>query len=88
MWKWMLLQIILLQSKYGGILDEDLGLRWVCLGFDEIFVFHGHHIGVISQLKLKFVFVFVDVHCMTHRTNLVIVVFFILPFKFHIELML
>jgi len=78
--------MILLQSKYRGILDEDLGLRWVCLGFDENFVFQGHHIGVISQLKLKVVFV--DVHCVTHQTNLVIVVFSILPFKFHIELML
>jgi hypothetical protein len=47
-----------LQSKYGGILDEDLGLKWVCLGFDENFVFQGHHIGVISQLKFKVVFCF------------------------------
>ncbi len=77
-----------MQSKYGGILDEDLSLRWVCLGSDEYFVFQGHHIGVISQLKLKVVFVFVDVHCMTHQTNSVIVVLSILPFKFHIELML
>jgi hypothetical protein len=77
-----------LQSKYGGILDEDLVLRWVCLGFDENFVFQGHHIGVISQLKFLFIFVFVDVHCMRHQTNLVIVVFSILPLKFHIELML
>jgi hypothetical protein len=73
-----------LQSKYGGILDEDLGLRWVRLGFDEIFLFQGHHIGVISQLKFKVVFVIVDVHCMIHQTNLVIVVFSMLPFKFHI----
>jgi hypothetical protein len=88
MCKWMLLQIILLQSKYGGILDEDLGLRWVCLGFDENFVFQGHHIGVISQLKCKVVFLFLNVHCIKHQTNLVIVVFSILPFKFHIESML
>jgi hypothetical protein len=77
-----------LQSKYGGILDEDLGLRWVRLGFDENFGFQGHHIGVISQLKFRVVFVFVDVHCMTHQTNSVIVVFSISSFKFHIELML
>ncbi len=69
-------------------MEEDLGLRWVSLGFDENFVFQGHHIRVISQFKLKVVFVIVDVHCMTHQTNLVIVVFSILPFKFHIELML
>jgi hypothetical protein len=37
--------MILLQSKNGGILDEDLGLRWVCLGFDESFVFQGHTLG-------------------------------------------
>jgi hypothetical protein len=49
----MLLFVILLQSKYGGILDEDLGLRWVCLGFDENFVFQGHHNGVISHSNLK-----------------------------------
>jgi hypothetical protein len=67
MWKWMLLQIILLQSKYGGILEEDLGLRWVCLGFDENFVFQGHHIGVISQFKCKVVFLFFL--CALHNTS-------------------
>jgi hypothetical protein len=71
-----------LQSKYGGILDENLGLKWVCLGFDENFVFQGHHIGVISQLKLKVFFVFVNVLCMNHQSNLVIVVFSILPSSF------
>ncbi len=69
-------------------MDEDLGLRWVYLGFGENFVFQGHHIGVTSQFKFKVVFVFVHVHCMTHQTNLVIVVFSILLFKFHIDLML
>ncbi len=77
-----------MQSKYGGILDEDLGFKWVCLGFEENFVFQGHHIGVISQLKFKVVFVFLDLHCMIDQTNLVIVVVSILSFKFHTELML
>jgi hypothetical protein len=37
--------------KFGGLVEEQLTSLWVCLGCDIYFVFQGHCIGVISQIK-------------------------------------
>ncbi len=37
--------------KFGGLVEEQLTFLWVCLGCDIYFMFQGHCIGVISQIK-------------------------------------
>jgi hypothetical protein len=37
--------------KFGGLVGEQLTSLWVCFGCDIYFVFQGHCIGVISQIK-------------------------------------
>lgn len=33
-------------TKYGKVLDEEFGSRWVCLGSHGNYVFQGYHIKV------------------------------------------
>jgi transposase-like protein len=49
--------IILLKCmvKYGGILCDEIGLRWVCLNCYRNFVFQEHYFQVTSQFKSKVV---------------------------------
>jgi hypothetical protein len=48
-------------------------------------VFQGKHKGMFSQLKDMEVFHMVGVHCVAHRTNLVIQIFSYFPMVFRIE---
>jgi hypothetical protein len=42
--------------KFGGLVEKQFTSLWVCLGCDIYFVFQGHCIGVISQIKKSIVF--------------------------------
>jgi hypothetical protein len=54
---WNIMVIILYNVvKFGGLVKEQLISLWVCLGCDIYFVFQGHCIGVISQIKKNNVF--------------------------------
>jgi hypothetical protein len=48
--------------KYGGILCDELSLRWVCLNCYGNFVFQEHCFQVISQFKSKVVPFLISVH--------------------------
>jgi hypothetical protein len=37
--------------KFGGLVEVQLTSLWVCLTCDIYFVFQGHCVGVISQIK-------------------------------------
>ncbi len=37
--------------KFGGLVEEQFASLWVCLGCNIYFVFQGHCISVISQIK-------------------------------------
>jgi hypothetical protein len=51
----------------------------VCFGVDGVVVFEGKHKGMFSQLKDMEVFHMVGVHCVAHRTNLVIKILSFFP---------
>jgi len=51
----------------------------VCFGVFGVVVFQGKHKGMFSQLKDMEVFHMVGVHCVAHRTNLVIQIFSSFP---------
>jgi hypothetical protein len=72
--------------KYEEILNHNICLRWVCLGCDGDYVFQGGHNWVTSQLSIVVPFL-IDVHCMAHQTNLLVVVFK-MPLVYCIESML
>ncbi len=65
--------IILLKCmvKYGRILCDELGLRWVCLNCYGNFVFQELCFQVTSQFKSKVVFFSMCVQ-VAHQTNLAI----------------
>jgi hypothetical protein len=71
--------------KYEEILNKNLCLRWVCLGCDEDYVFQGCDNWVTSQLTSIVVPFLIDVHCMAHQTNLLVVVLSKLPLVSCIE---
>jgi hypothetical protein len=59
-------------AKYGQLLVEKLGSRWVCIGCDKNSMFQG--IKVTSQLKSRVIPFLISLHCMAHKINLTIVV--------------
>jgi hypothetical protein len=64
---WNIMVIILFNVvKFGGLVEEQLTFLWVYLGCDIYFVFQGHCIGVISQIKKNNVIQFFGVHYVTH----------------------
>jgi len=75
-------------AKYGGLLVENFGSWWVCIGCDKKFVFQIHYIKVTFQLKYHVIPYLIGVHCMAHITNLVVVVLSKLPLVSYIEFML
>jgi hypothetical protein len=52
---------------------------------DDVVVFQGKHKGMFSQLKDMEVFHMVGVHCVAHRTNLVIQILSAFPMVSRIE---
>jgi hypothetical protein len=73
--------------KYEKNLNQNLCLMLVCFGCDGDYVFQGCHNWVTSQLFIIVLFL-IDVHCMAHQTNLLVVVLSKLPLVSCIESML
>ncbi len=84
------INVILLKwmAKYGELLVEKCGSWWVCISCDKKFVFQGNYIKVTFQLKSHVTPFLIGVHCMAHRTNLVVVMLSKLPLVSCIEFML
>ncbi len=40
--------ILSAMGEYGGLIDEAMASKWVCLGCDGDYVFHGIWTGVIT----------------------------------------
>ncbi len=57
---------------YGGLSVIDIVNKLVFFGIDKIIVFHSVKSGVTTQLMQKYIPFVRNVHCMTHRTNLVV----------------
>jgi hypothetical protein len=57
---------------YGGLSVIDIVNKLVFFGIDKIIVFHSVKSGVTTQLMQKYIPFVSNVHCMTHRTNLVV----------------
>ncbi len=57
---------------FGGLFDHDLVTKVVCFSVDGAATFQGIKIGVATQLIKKSSPFCILVHCIVHRTNLVV----------------
>ncbi len=74
--------------QYGGLLEFELASKLISFGANGVSIFQGAKIGVTTQLKEKFSPYMLGVHCVAHRTNLVIQTLSKLPLVSKIETML
>ncbi len=68
--------------------QEDLASKLVCFGVNGFNTFQGLRWRVTIQIQRQYDPFVVNVHCMAHRTNLVVQTFSNPPLVFHIENML
>lgn len=62
-------------SIISRLIDWDLNLdRLVSFGLDDVFTMVGEHSSVVARLKLVINPYLCSCHCITHRTNLEIIV--------------
>ena len=70
---------------HGGVTEKDLSERLVCFGTDGDSVFQGCNTRVTVQLKSYNAPYMFGVHCMAHRTNLVVQTLSNLPLVAKVE---
>ena len=58
--------------SYGGLLHLKMRASLITVGVDGVSIFQGAKSGMTMQLIIKHSLFMVDVHCMTHPTNLVV----------------
>jgi hypothetical protein len=58
--------------EYKGVKEADLIQKLICFGINKTIIFQGVKTSVITQLLQKHAPYLNGVHCMAHRTNLVI----------------
>ncbi len=58
--------------EFGGLSETNLANKHVCFGVDKVTIFQGGKNGVIAQIMQKHAPFVSGVHCMAHRTNLVV----------------
>jgi hypothetical protein len=75
-------------GEYRGHANEAMASKWVCLGCDGDSMFQGIQIGVITQTWEQSTPYLIIVHCVAHRTNMVVLVLNKLSLVAHIEGML
>jgi len=63
----------------GGVLRDQIAHKLICFGVDGVNVFQGTQSGVTKQIKENYAPHFIKVHCMAHRTNLVMQTLLKLP---------
>jgi hypothetical protein len=64
--------IVSCMSCHGGLTENVVAERMVSFGADGVSVFQGSRTGTTQQLKQKDAPFMIGVHCMAHRTNLVV----------------
>lgn len=57
---------------YGRLSVTNIANKLVYFGVDKITIFHNVKSGVMTQLMQKYIPFVSDVHCMAHRTNIVV----------------
>jgi hypothetical protein len=70
-------------SGYRGLTNEAMACKWICLKCDGDFVFQG-----ITQMLKQITPYLINVHCVAHRTNLIVLMLSKLSLVVHIESML
>ncbi len=80
--------ILDVMGKYGGLTNSNMASKWICLGCDNDLVFQGIWSGVITQINEQIAPFLIGVHCVTHQTNLVVLVLSKLSLVMYIEGML
>ncbi len=75
-------------ATYGGLSNDNMASKWICLGCDGGVVFQGVHANMITQIKKQLALYLFGVHCVAHWTNVVILVLNKLTLVAHIEGML
>ncbi len=58
--------------EFGGLIEMEIANKLICFETNGINVFQGVKIGVTTQLMMKHAPYVNGVHCMAHRTNLVV----------------
>jgi hypothetical protein len=56
---------------FGGLINEQNVEHLLCLGTDDISTFQGVRSKVITLLRTQHAPYFTRIHCMAHRTNLI-----------------
>jgi hypothetical protein len=80
--------ILDVMGKYGGFTNFDMASKWICIGCDSDLIFQSIWFGVITQIKEQIAPFLIVVHCVTHQTNLAILVLNKISLVMHIEGML
>ncbi len=57
---------------HGGLSKSNMALKLICFGTNNVTTFHSLKTRVIVQLKEKHMPFLLGVHCVVHRTNLVV----------------
>jgi hypothetical protein len=55
--------------KGGGLNKEELSKKFLCFGANGVNMFQGGKNGMTKQIKESWAPFSMDVHCVTHRTN-------------------
>jgi hypothetical protein len=56
----------------GGVPRDQIAQKLICFGANGVNVFQGTKSGVTKQIKENYAPHSIGVHCMAHRTNLVV----------------
>jgi hypothetical protein len=56
----------------GGVPRNQIAEKLICFGANGVNVFQGTKSGVTKQIKENYAPHSIGVHCMSHRTNLVV----------------
>jgi hypothetical protein len=75
-------------EAYGGLPPSEIAGKLISFGADGVSVFQGVRTGVIVQLKDSHAPFVMEIHCMSHRTNLVVQTLSQVPLVARIEDML
>jgi hypothetical protein len=66
-------------KEHGGFFYVDFVAKLISFGVDGVNVFQGVHNGVICQMQDNYSPHLEGIHCMAHRTNMVVQILFQIP---------
>jgi hypothetical protein len=55
---------------YGGLIDKQIFEHLMCLGVDGVSTFQGVKSRIIALIITQQMPIFIEIHCIMHRTNL------------------